>query len=77
MQQNEKYKFLVDLVDSPLKSKDIVIEFRKGKFTKRSLNNNEELVNLLASFRGNVPCEVFILLSEMLSFITSKDQKNP
>jgi hypothetical protein len=77
MQKNEKYKLLVDLVDSPLKSKDIMIEFAEGKFINKNLNNNEELVNLLASFKGNLPCEVFILLSEMLSFITSKDQKNP
>ena len=73
MQKNEKYKLIVDLVDSPLKDKNIMTAFKRGEFTNTNLNNNEELVELLASFREKVPCEVFILLSEMLSFIA--DQK--
>lgn len=75
MQKNEKYKLLADLVDSPLQGKNIMTAFEKGKFTNKNPNSNEELINLLISFKDKVPCEVFVLLSEMLSFITSKDQK--
>lgn len=69
MQKNEKYKLIVDLVDSPLKGKNIMTAFERGKLINTNLNNNGELVQLLASFKDKVPCEVLILLSEMLSFI--------
>jgi hypothetical protein len=72
MQKNEKYKLIVDLVDSPLKGKNMMTASERGRLTNKNLSNNEELVRLLASFKDELPCEVFILLSEMLSFITGQ-----